>query len=360
MGAAHPLATKSIQPKYTHLRDKGLPSKTKTWSATTIKEMVYSQKSHESLFTLTPNEIAGLCRTIKEYGTANDPLNRKRLRAFVRQQLLLRQRQLKDPNRKVAKLTVHAIKIIQQTPGSETLPTAAWWSGFEEANKDKIHAGQRAVKSIARIATYSAIVLKEDFDLMAEQLHKAKLIDENNNWIATERDKSNITRINGNDVRSKLFQVDEKGNFIHYDTEKGKVKQTKYYAGKSCPIIASALENRECFSYVPWCDANGTVLFAQIIFKGAGLKEDYFCQGTQTAPIIIQNTPCGTQTSASFAEAIRHLKLRLIELHNNDDFICNQGKRIITTDGQAARYSEEVREVHCARFGYLISPCYFA
>ena len=82
--------------------------------------MVYSQKSHESLFTLTPNEIAGLCRTIKEYGTANDPLNRKRLRAFVRQQLLLRQRQLKDPNRKVAKLTVHAIKIIQQTPGSET------------------------------------------------------------------------------------------------------------------------------------------------------------------------------------------------------------------------------------------------
>ena len=88
MGAAHPLATKSIQPKYTHLRDKGLPSKTKTWSATTIKEMVYSQKSHESLYTLTPNEIAGLCRTIKEYGTANDPLNRKRLRAFVRQQLL--------------------------------------------------------------------------------------------------------------------------------------------------------------------------------------------------------------------------------------------------------------------------------
>ena len=105
-------------------------------------------------------------------------------------------------------------------------------------------------------------------------------------------------------------------------------------------------ETRELFTIVPWADANGCVLFCQVIFKNCQMTVGNIPDNLATAPILLQHTENAMQTGATFKEAVIYLRARFNQMHAGDIDILgpedNPKIIVFTTDGHASRYDLEV------------------
>lgn len=125
--------------------------------------------------------------------------------------------------------------------------------------------------------------------------------------------------------------------FFWYDQRIAAFQFKKRACGKGQRVIVRIVENRELFTYVPWCDANGEVLFCQLIYKGKEPLTGHISDLLKSAPILLQYSECGVQTGKTWTEALQYLRERHSEFHDNDPEICD-GVLVFTTDGHASRY----------------------
>eukprot|EP00037_Helgoeca_nana_P018492 m.176889 g.176889 ORF g.176889 m.176889 type:complete len:550 (+) comp24467_c0_seq1:938-2587(+) len=185
-------------------------------------------------------------------------------------------------------------------------------------------------------------MLVDDMTDLGEQLVRVGLMEKVGDsyvWIVTDRDEM-FNRTNGWSARERFVQSDETGVFIYYDRVAGKFKVVRLATAKGFRPPIKVIENRECFTYVPWATANGTVLFAQVIFAGKGPVAGHIPSNLEGVPLLVQYTENGMQTGATFNEALRQIRPRLKELWPSDPEVF-EGTVVTSLDGASPHYDAE-------------------
>ena len=121
-----------------------------------------------------------------------------------------------------------------------------------------------------------------------------------------------------------------------------RTSSTKFYVEKGGRAVKATGEMRDWFTYVPWCDANGTLIFAQLIFVGKTTLTEHVLEALVEAPVLLQFAESGKQTGETFREALDHLEMYVRLRHSScsDEtiaLICD-AKKCVSTDGASRVY----------------------
>eukprot|EP00040_Diaphanoeca_grandis_P011114 m.56874 g.56874 ORF g.56874 m.56874 type:complete len:747 (+) comp22310_c1_seq1:702-2942(+) len=198
-------------------------------------------------------------------------------------------------------------------------------------------------KDVQRGRATDANYLASDMDQLRKNLFDVGITTEDGRFVVIPEDRNKIDGIGGWYARAKLIQMDEKGQFFYYDNVKGCMARSKFGAVRGASAVFIGQDNREQFTYVPWCDTNGVFLFCQIIFKGTLRLEGHLTENLATAPVMVQYTKDGNQSPETFKFALIFLHARLRKVHDNDPLICGPDVIVmVTTDGHYTRKADEV------------------
>ena len=152
-------------------------------------------------------------------------------RVHLRTQLIYRRKRANNPLYPgYEALSSRANDIANQPAGGTlTLPSDRWFARFEKRHAAVLGTGAATEVSADRAATYGAGKLAEDMLLLKNQLVEAGLMGEAGGWLYTPGEEYDDApgRGRGHTARCKFFQMDEKGEFLHYDAIKGKLKRVK-------------------------------------------------------------------------------------------------------------------------------------
>ena len=321
------------------------------WTEATVGTALFpAGRQQESNHLLTVKEEQSLVDLIYAQAASSPPIymSREKQRRAIRTTLAERRRRNKDAQGRytVRPLSAAAQKVVDQPTngGKLKFPTNPWFVDFDKRHKGPggVWGKTRVTKDVKRMRSTDRLTLEADIEELVGDAVDLKITDEDGRWIehpgADNDDK--VGRGAGYCSKARTIQVDEKGEFIYYDRDKGGAARCKYSAPHGCQPLKAAQENRECFTYVPWADANGKFLFAQVIFKGAAPMEGHVSElaGSMVEGCILQQyTECGQQTDATFAAAVRCLRLVHNKVHGNHPIICNGEPLMITTDGHYSR-----------------------
>ena len=217
-----------------------------------IEKLSGGKTNHSSRFALTADEEIGVCKWIVAENFVLNPQNRNDLRKHIVSVLLYRQRQLKKGRCKTP-LNRSALKIISCS--DKSLPTGQTIAAFYKRHHDLIKETTLEEKDVGRTAVMQAAPLRADFKKLVTGLVAGGLLkaDGSQKWVHTagEFGDDNGTRTSGWLARSKLFQLDEKGQWICYDRTTCRLSKVKYgvssHGGRA---IKSLIESRELFTYV--------------------------------------------------------------------------------------------------------------
>ena len=255
-------------------------------------------------------------------------------------QLLIREQHRRNQDSRYVSrpLTVAAEAILKQSSAAPHLPANDW---FGRLFKRHPEAGEGSVtsKDVDRTRCTDPNFLADDLSTLQQNLYDAGKVDKDGKWVkhpGPENDDK-IGRSPGHISRAAVFQCDEKGQFFFYNVETGRLSRKKYAHAAGEPAVVTVVENRTCFTYVPWADVNGDFLCAQVIYVGAGVCASHLCEGLPDN-ILIQYNDKGQQDGDTYAQALEFLNKILIKKHDNHPLICGANVvRVNTTDGHHSR-----------------------
>lgn len=220
-------------------------------------------------------------------------MSRNELRKVILRQLRYRNKCNGDSRYITVPLSGAAQEILtQRGTGKLTLPSDPWFNRFFKRHASVIGETVKKTKDVARTAAIKKEDLKDDLIVLGRQCCEPDIAimtetsDGVFNYLESDND-AKIGRTPGYCARSRLIQVDEKGQVVHlsdylallspyvfvlpqfiwYDHKAGHFKFKRVAVAKGHKAFVPIVENREMFTYVPWATANGDVLFAQVSFQ---------------------------------------------------------------------------------------------
>ena len=259
---------------------------------------------------------------------------RKQVQLLIREQ----HRRNQDSRHVSRPLTVAAEAMLKQSSAAPHLPANDW---FGRLFKRHPEAGEGSVtsKDVDRTRCTDPNFLADDLSTLQQNLYDAGKVDKDGKWVkhpGPENDDK-IGRSPGCISRAAVFQCDEKGQFFFYNVETGRLSRKKCAHAAGEPAVVTVVENRTCFTYVPWANVNGDFLCAQVIYVGAGVCASHLCEGLPDN-ILIQHNDKGQQDGDTRAQALEFLNKILIKKHDNHPLICGANVvRVNTTDGHHSR-----------------------
>ena len=196
----------------------------------------------------------------------------------------------------------------------------------------RLQIGEKSLESrdVSRALATDATFLSDDLLLLKDDLESVGIVNSAGCWVVHEVNDRKPGRVPGWTSRCRVIQCDEKGEFIHYEMTKGALKRIKYSVAKGMCAHMNVIENRESSTHVPCFNANGHFIFGQLISKGAGISEQHMCDAMTKAPIVLQFSETGQQTTELFIEAKRMVAARIKFLFGDDPLITGQGVELST------------------------------
>jgi hypothetical protein len=217
---------------------------------------------------LMESEYESIAKMALDSAERFSALDRPGLRKVIRQTLQLRQRRINSgryPN--LPPLSTVAIGILNGPSDILANPTDTWFlkSFYPRTAKYGLMKKTPKYTDVQRTATYNATKLVADMESVLAELSdpKINIMSADGKWVPSPDDPSWDP---GYCSRARYVQTDEKGEFIAYNYD-GVFRRLKVAAGKHQRAVIAMIEDRNTFSFVPWVDANGELLFFQLIFK---------------------------------------------------------------------------------------------
>lgn len=315
--------------------------------------------SHSARFTFTAREEADLCDWINKRAQqpGTKPATRNEQRNVLRQALVDRQQKIQRGNKTLRPLNAAALRIIEGGSGMK-LPSDDWFADLFKRYNDVIEEVHLEPKKSSIFAALQEDPIRHDFKDLADCLIARGILNEDQTWVeypvskyGKHGDIDGGGRTAGWISRAKTIQVDEKGQFIYYDLDKGngRVKCLKVAVAKGHRGIYAYTEVREIFTYVPWSDVNGNVIFVQIIFKGKAAMVQHLVESLRDTHVLVQYSEKGMQTGETFAEALRYLDHYQRQYHKDlpaaTQKLIFDGWRVVTTDGASRTFDYDVLSV---------------
>mmetsp|Transcript_32213 Transcript_32213/g.97089 ORF Transcript_32213/g.97089 Transcript_32213/m.97089 type:complete len:795 (-) Transcript_32213:64-2448(-) len=312
-----------------------------------VGNILYPARPYAQLHILDERHEEGLVAWIEAMSDQNMIVTSQDIREHVANAVKSILKKNRDSRYTQTPVTTAAARVASQPGGKLSLPSAQWITALYKRHSDRIWQFDQATKDVARTATIDPVKLAEDLLQVGKQCAQPDIA------IMTETEDgmfryveypgdTKLGRDPGFCARCRLVQVDEKGQFIWYDHRTGQFKFQKVVARKGKKVVLPVSENREMFTFVPWADANGHLLFVQLIFQNAHVLSGHIPDNIHLAPVLLQAADNGVQTGKTLAEAVKYLRAAVNKKWEGDEDILgtpgNALPIVYTTDGHASRY----------------------
>ena len=310
------------------------------WSLDAISKVLYPDGvyANTGCTLLTSRQEKNFIDLCIAKNRAKKPLDRTAMRRQVQILLKEQHRRNQDVRYTPRPLTPTGKAIVKQSSTQPHLPSNDW---FIKLFKRHPEAGEGSVtaKDVDRTRCTDPEFLADDLGQLHQDLYDAGKVEKDGKWKrhpGPENDDK-LGRGPGYMSRAGVFQCDEKGQFFFYNVETGRLSRKKYAHASNEPAVVTVVENRTCFTYVPWADMNGDFLFAQVTFVGAGVCASHLCEGLDDC-LLLQYNDKGQQDGDTYAQALEHLNKVLKLKHEDHPLVCGPGViRVNTTDGHYSR-----------------------
>ena len=217
------------------------------WTKATVGTALFPAGRQQELnYLLTAREEQSLSELIRARGATSPPthMGREQQRRAIRSTLLERQRRNKDSRYTARPLSPAAQKVVDQASNGGLLqfPTNMWFRGFQRRFKGIIWEKVKVTKCVKRMRSVDPGALHAEIDELVGDAVTLNITDEDGRWIEYpgEANDDGVGPGPGYCYKARTIQVDEKGEFIYYDRDKGGAARCKYAAAHGCQPLQVA------------------------------------------------------------------------------------------------------------------------